>query len=121
MTTIKKLIRYVTYYKQLETTYHSSQNCTKMLKEKFSLRWSTKIMQELIVDPDSRLGTYKLINPQLKPCFMKNLPEFERIQITRFRTGSHKLYIERGLNPYIRRELRVCLCENVQTFCIMYC
>lgn len=113
---ITKKISYVMYYKKLETEYNCSKNCSKLLQEKFKLRWSMKIMEELGDDPDSRLGTYKLINPQLKPCDIKNIPEFERIIISRFRTGSHKLHIEKGRNPYIRRELRICVCgNNVQT------
>ena len=57
------------------------------------------------------------INPDLrKPCFQDKL-EFQRICISRYRTGSHNLLIEKGRrNPQIPRAERLCKCRtNIQT------
>ena len=63
-------------------------------------------------DTESKLGVYKSINPNLK-CYISNtLPEFERVQITRYRTGSHNLLIEKGRYLKIPRENRVCVCDT---------
>ena len=45
-----------------------------------------------------------------------NIPEFERIIVTRYRCGSHYLEIEKGRYQRKQRDDRLCLCqENVQT------
>ena len=42
--------------------------------------------------------------------------EFERVLVTRFRTGSHSLAVELGRYSNISRENRLCKCgEGVQT------
>lgn len=62
-------------------------------------------------DCDSRLGAYILINPTLvKPSYDEKL-EFQRVCVTRYRTGSHNLKIEAGRTPYIPREERYCRCN----------
>ena len=53
-------------------------------------------------------------------------PEFERVVITRYRSGSHNLKIETGrfANPRIPREERQCLCNTgLQTLhhCLFNC
>ena len=58
---------------------------------------------------------YLKINPSLKvPNFYKckSQLDFKRIQLTRFRLGSHNLYIERGRWLRKLREERVCQCDN---------
>ena len=66
---------------------------------------------------NSKLGTYMLINPNFeKPTYIDKL-EFQRVSITRYRTGSHNLMIEKGRRPpRIPQEERLCICdEGIQT------
>ena len=69
-------------------------------------------------DKDSRLGTYLEINPDLVKPRYHGLFEFERVCITRYRTGAHNLRIETGRmnTPVVPREDRLCICNNdIQT------
>ena len=109
---IDKNIPYILYYKNLEITYKTSVSCNEFLKEKYRKIWSTTFNSKHTEDTESKLGVYKSINPNLK-CYISNtLPEFERVQITRYRTGSHNLLIEKGRYLRIPRENRVCVCDT---------
>ena len=68
-------------------------------------------------DGESKLGVYRQINPNLKPFTTDQpIPEFERINITRYRTGSHNLQIEKGRHNRTSREDRLCICQTgIQT------
>ena len=88
----------------------------------------TKIRQKAADDENSRFGVYLQVNPQLEtPAhnYAYN-PEFERILVTRYRSGSHNLKIEAGRlrNPIIPRDERICSCNTgVQTLhhCMFDC
>ena len=69
------------------------------LKSDYQLKWKSRINISSN-DPDSKLGTYKNINPDLHPPISKITFETERILLTRYRTGNHKLFIERGRFTY---------------------
>ena len=68
-------------------------------------------------DPDSKLGTYMRINPELISPDYNQKFEFQRVVITRYRTGSHNLRIEKDRRfPNSKREDRVCKCNiDIQT------
>ena len=75
----------------------------------------SKIQRMARNDPDSRCGVYLRVNPDLKaPVFDRNLLEFDRILISRYRTGSHMLKIEAGRLscPKVLRENRLCSCHT---------
>ena len=83
--------------------------------------WKDKITRSLHDDPDSVLGTYAEVNPNCISDHIRsynNMLELERVTITRYRTGSHNLKIEKGRHAYpkIPREQRLCTCnDNVQS------
>ena len=56
------------------------------------------------------LGVYYSINSELNQYLVDDIPEFERVVITRYRCGSHDLKIEKT-----DREIRLCVCQQVQT------
>ena len=64
-------------------------------------------------DKNSKLGTYFQVNPTLqKPTFNDKI-EFQRICITRYRTGSHNLAIEKGrMNGSTVRDEHLCPCNH---------
>ena len=106
---------YIQYYDNLKTNYETPLNCENVLSAEFRAAYRTKISAKAHNDPESRLGTYLRINPQLKaPTLCKNQLEFERVLLTRYRCGSHNLKIETGrLNsPKIPRENRICSCNS---------
>ena len=47
--------------------------------------------------------------------FSEDITEFERVLITRYRCGSHNLKIEKGRYDRIERNMRLCICQSVQT------
>ena len=86
--------------------------CGKSIINDFKTLFEEKIHAAAALDLDSRLGAYLAINPSLsKPSYTEKL-EFQRVYITRYRTGSHNLKIETGRNPYIPREERYCICDS---------
>ena len=106
---------YISYYDALVNNHGSPKNCATSLQNTIREKWSRKICNALADDIDSRLGVYKLINPDLAPASNNNIPEFERIVITRYRCGSHYLEIEKGRMQKRDREYRLCACREIQT------
>ena len=90
---------------------------TKVLQEEFRRNWETNIQNAHIADENSKLGVYLIVNPTLKfPNELSNIIEYERIVITRFRTGTHNLRIESGRINNVQRNERICTCgTNLQT------
>lgn len=116
---------YLKYYKELSESFSNPEECYNDTKNNFMIQWQLKFNNS--IDEDSKLATYKSINPQLKPPkYDANYNELDRITITRYRTGSHSLAIERGrwVKPKLLRENRICICgNNVQTIkhCLLEC
>ena len=120
---ISKLVRlgentsYIKYYRNLVHKYNDPTNCAKTLKTYFRNAFIARTQEAEMRDPDSKLGTYLLVNPSLTKPHYKNIMECERVMITRYRTGSHNLRIEKDrFLPYSKRKDRICLCgRNIQT------
>ena len=112
----EKNIPYIRYYKSLVNTHGNAKACKAQLQQQFRAKWTSRI-EQCSEDHESKLGVYKQINPELQEyTHSQPIAEFERIHITRFRTGSHNLNIEKGRHSRIPRENRLCICETaVQT------
>ena len=107
---------YVKYYKRLHERFIYPSSCVDTMRQEFTHTISEKI-QRAADDPDSRLGCYLRVNPELSSPMYTNELEFKRVCITRYRTGSHNLRIEKDRRiPYSNREDRLCSCNNdIQT------
>ena len=118
---------YLKYYTNLESIYTTPTNCENILSNDFRASNRTKIMTKANDDADSRLGVYLLVNPNLSsPTQHHGILEFERVLLTRYRSGSHNLRIETGrlCCPKVPREERMCLCgSGVQSLrhCLFEC
>ena len=119
---------YLQYYERLKADFEDTEACEESLNQSFRDACMTKIRQKAEEDENSRFGAYLLVNPQLEhPAHnYKYNPEFERVLITRYRSGSHNLKIESGrlCNPTIPRDERLCMCNgDVQTLhhCLFDC
>ena len=106
---------FIKYYKHLGERYPNIEECGTALISDFKTSFETKV-RAASTDLDSRLGTYLTINPSLsKPAYQDKL-EFQRVCISRYRTGSHNLKIETGRMTNTAREERLCSCgTTVQT------
>ena len=119
---------YLQNYEKLQADYENTEACEEALTQDFHDTCSTKIRQKAEEDNDSRFGVYLQVNPELdypSHNYAHN-PEFERVLITRYRSGSHNLKIEtiRHSYPPIPRDQRLCSCNNgVQTLhhCLFEC
>ena len=119
---------YLMYYEKLQADFEDLESCQETLTQNFRDDCMTKIRQKAADDENSRFGVYLQVNPQLEtPAhnYAYN-PEFERILVTRYRSGSHNLKIEAGRlrNPIIPRDERICSCNTgVQTLhhCMFDC
>ena len=111
------------YYKSLAESYANVKTCKATLRQQFHTKWTSRIDQCSADDNESKLGVYQQINPELQQYTNDQpIPEFERIHITRYRTGSHNLKIEKGRHSRIPRENRLCICNNnVQTVNLKPC
>ena len=111
-------ISYVRYYENLESTYTDPVSCQNSIEAELRASYIRLMEQAREEDEDSRLGTYIRANPELQSFVPapQHVMEVERELITRYRTGSHSLAVERGRYSSIPRENRVCVCEaGVQT------
>ena len=110
---------YITYYEQLSSEYVSAEQCCSIANSNYVSSATRKIKDANNDDPNSRLGTYLEVNPDLvTPVYKESMFELERIHITRFRTGSHNLFIETGRfsSPRVNRDMRLCKCgRGIQT------
>ena len=99
------------------TKYTDLKTCNDTMKNNFRNHARLKMERAAQDDPDSKLGTYMMINPELKAPDHGQKFEFQRVMITRYRTGSHNLRIEKDRRiPNSIREDRVCRCNmGVQT------
>ena len=78
-----------------------------------------KVLEKFNADPDSILGTYYRVNPELNSPELNlntSCNEMDRKIITRYRTGCHKLKIQTGRLAGDGRDTRLCTCgEDIQT------
>ena len=120
-------LQYLNYYEKLEADFNNPGACQKTLTQTARHAIMTKIRTKSSNDNDSRLGVYLQVNTQLTPPKQhSNILEFERVIISRYRSGSHNLKIETGrlCNPSIPREERLCICNTgVQSLrhCLFEC
>ena len=120
---ITKLVRigestdYIKYYRNLMNTHTDVKTCNDTLKRNFKDWFRDKFEKAAREDSDSKLGTYLMINPELESPEYNLKIEYQRVLITRYRTGSHNLRIEKDRRfPNSKREDRVCRCNmGVQT------
>ena len=106
---------YLRHYQKLEENFTTPHTCLSKLTQTFLDESSDKIRRKANGDDESRLGMYLQVNPNLvSPTYRPNTLEFERVMISRYRTGSHNLRIETGrlCNPTTPREERTCRCNT---------
>ena len=87
-------IEYIEYYKNLRKNYVN--DIERKLKDVFKSTIVYKIRAVASADQESKLGADLdlRVNPSpKKPIYIQKL-EFQRVKITRYRTGAHKLKIE---------------------------
>ena len=100
-------IHFIRHYKLLENKFRTPANCRHTLNKEF-LEYTKRTITSK-ADPDSALGTYFSLNPQLEAILHNtHIIESERILLTKYKMGSHNLKIETGRWARIDRDKRLC-------------
>ena len=106
--------QFLRHYKKLDEKFASPQECFEHHLNEHKQQIELKIHQKFTADPDSILGTYHRVNPNLEvPEYNVKIVchESDRRTITRYRTGCHMLRIQAGRLTGERREARLCNCR----------
>ena len=110
---------FLRHYKQLDQKFTTPDNCYNYYLTEHQTGTRAKIQAKYDLDNNSILGTYLRINPRLQsPKLYRemNCNEHDRKIITRYRTGYHKLKINKGRQSNEDRQNRLCICESdIQT------
>ena len=102
---LRNNVPFIKYYTSLESKFSTPLDCFNYYKAEFENSCRNAFNQ--ITDLNSPLGVYKTINITLnKPCFDTFEPD--RILISKYRSGSHNLLIEKGRWSRIPRHERIC-------------
>ena len=112
---------FIKYYLDLERENTSPGSCLVNLETEFKDKWRSSF-EAAHNDDDSRLGPYFEVNPSLsKPSYHSHLLlETDRLLLSRFRYGSHSLFIEFGRFHNIPRNERRCSC-NMGVQSVLHC
>ena len=114
-----KNLQFLRHYRKLNETFNSAQECYVFYVNEHNDKCKLTIYQEGTNDPDCCYRPYLKINPSFlsaKFYHENSCLETERLTLTRYRTGSHRLKINTGRHQRIPRQERHCICsDNVQT------
>ena len=116
---LNRNIPFLRHYKKLELAYITPQRCYDEQTNEHQIKCTEKIKEKFDADPDSPLGTYNSINPDLRAPdhnFNVSCHELDRKILTKYRTGCHKLKIQTGRFVGEGRDTRLCSCgTDIQT------
>ena len=124
---MEKNVLYLRHYRDLDRKFNSEKICYEFYLKEHRNAVTSKIISKGIQDPDGCYGPYIKLNPSLSsPEFYRDIKcmETDRLLLTRYRTGSHRLKINTGRVSQQQRHERLCSClENIQTLehVILYC
>ena len=107
------------YYIKLDGMFENINQCYDFYVNEHKQLIKEKVNHNFLLNPDSILGTYIRINPQLEasPIYKDlNCHEIDRERISRYRAGSHKLNIQAGRLRNINMENMEmpCSCTDIR-------
>ena len=112
---IEKNIPMIKHYQKLHETFNDENACYTFYFNKQMQDAKQAITTKANLDINGIYGTYYQINPSLiTPDYYKSyiLSETDRIILSKYRSGSHFLQIQKGRTLNISREVRLCRCQN---------
>ena len=119
-TAIHKNVQYLRHYKKLHTSFANENDCFKQYRDSFIVDCKKNIIEKANSNSYSTYNDYFSLNRNLNgPEFYHKYTtwEFNRLIVTKYRTGSHYLHINTGRAANIPRNDRVCKCGQLQTLC----
>ena len=116
---IAKNLPYIRHYIKIDQKFENAFDCFRFHTNNERSTLVSKVTTIGVDDIDSSLGSYLRINPTLQSPSMYhciNCIESDRYILTRSRTGSHNLRIQKGRTTNEKRDERTCMCNyGVQT------
>ena len=112
---INSRVPFLRHYLNLHQEFTNEDECFKFynLKERDTI--SERIRNEALRDPKGVRGVYLTINPALQTHEMYGkyiTSENRRLILTKYRTGSHYLNIQKGRYLMVDRNQRTCVCAS---------
>ena len=116
---ISKNLQYLRHYQKLIQKFSNADECFQHYLEAFQKRTTDTISEKTTIERNSVLNDYVRINASLtSPDFYHKyiIKEYDRLIITKYRSGSHFLKIQTGRSENIEQIQRLCSCDDeVQT------
>ena len=120
-----KNIQYLRHYSQLDQRFGNVEECHRFYANQCKSEMIKHIQLKGGNNEENNYGPYNKINPQMvSPDFYHQILclETDRILITKYRTGSHRLKIQTDRWRNIPQDKRMCLCNtSIQTLQHVLC
>ena len=113
-TAIVAKIPFLKHYTDLHQKFANENECYKFYLQRDTNDIQTRLSTKAEDDNDGIQGTYLRINTNLEsPLFYHSyiISEMDRIILTKYRTGSHSLNVQRGRSNRTQRTDRMCKCN----------
>ena len=111
---MEKKILFIKHYMNLHKKFGTEKECYEFFVNEEERKIIERLREANIQDPDGIKGVYVNINPSLEcPKYISSysMNEQDRTFMTRYRTGSHGLNIQKGRRNNTNRENRLCTCK----------
>ena len=105
----------IKHYKKLHDTFNDANACYAFYLNKHIQDAKQVIITKANLDINGIYGTYYRMNPSLvTPNYYRQyiLSESDRIILTKYRSGSHYLQVQKGRSSNTKRLERLCSCQN---------
>ena len=108
-------IPYIKHYQKLHRDFTDAYECKRYYDNLDRTSRLQNIRKKANEDKDGIVGTYVKVNPKLEPplLYYKYMcSEYERLIISKYRTGGHRLKVQTGRYEGAARDSRLCKCKN---------
>ena len=115
---IKRNLQYIRHYQKLHKDFETAELCHNYHLNEFNNKMKQSVISKTAVERNSILNDYTKINELLtSPTFYKQyaIKEYDRLIITKYRSGSHHLKIQTGRYYQIEQAQRLCVCGTMQS------
>ena len=106
---------FIKHYITLHEKFANEEECFNFYRDQAYTEVRSLIHAKSLTDNGGIYGTCLQINPNLiRPLFYKDylISESDRLLLTKYRTGSHYLNVQKGRLINIQRSDRLCLCNS---------
>lgn len=106
---------FIKHYIDLHAKFSNENECFQFYLNRDTQEMHSRMRRKAQEDREGIYGTYLTINPNLvSPIFYHSycIRETDRLLLTKYRSGSHFLNIQKGRCANIQRSDRLCVCKD---------